>query len=42
MSNFSYLSTQTHLFGMQYYVKNEMDEIKSSAPVRNHKNQKNI
>ncbi|XP_015365006.1 PREDICTED: male-specific lethal 3 homolog [Diuraphis noxia] len=38
-----YLSTQTHLFGMQYYVKNEMDNtIKSSAPIRNHRNHKNI
>lgn len=42
MFNFSYLSTQIHLFGMQYYVENNMEEIKSSAPVRNHKNQKNI
>jgi len=38
-----YLSTQTHLFGMQYYVKNEMDEIiKPSVSIRNHKNHKNI
>ncbi|CAH1724149.1 male-specific lethal 3 homolog [Aphis gossypii] len=38
-----YLSTQTHLFGMQYYVKNEMDvTVKSSAPIRNHRNHKNI
>ncbi|XP_025415607.1 male-specific lethal 3 homolog [Sipha flava] len=34
----NYLSTQTHLFGMQYYVKNEMDD--SLKSIRNHKNQK--
>lgn len=38
-----YLSTQKNLFGMQYYVKNEMDAtVKSSAPIRNHRNHKNI
>lgn len=39
---YRYLSTQKNLFGMQYYVKNEMDStVKSSAPNRNHRNHKN-
>ncbi|XP_060873965.1 male-specific lethal 3 homolog [Metopolophium dirhodum] len=38
-----YLSTQTYLFGMQYYVKKETDDTeKSSALIRNRRNHKNI
>lgn len=30
--NFSYISTQTHLFGINYFVKSEMKEKEQKDP----------